>query len=236
MKALQPVALVTGASRGIGREVVLQLLDQGHYVIATGRSRDALVELQDTTATGSLEIAEVDLESPELQSQVRTALGGRGLDLLVANAARFAPWDETALSSNLDDAEAVMHVNLFGTWHVIQAALPSLQRSERATIITVGSGSGSHGDPEFGLPTNPGAVSYAVSKAALHALMRKLSVVLADSAVRVFTVDPGLTATSPGMEDFGARPVSEGAASVLAPLRGQVEAGSFTRDGKLMPW
>lgn len=54
--------------------------------------------------------------------------------------------------------------------------------------------------------------------------------------IRVVTVDPGLTASAPGMEFFGARLIPEGAASVLAPLDGKVVPGSLSRDGEPMPW
>lgn len=236
MTSQLPIALVTGATRGIGRHVVEQLLVNGYLVIATGRERSALDDLSHSLHDSSLEVALVDLDSPDVSRQVLSAIGERPLTLLVANAARFAPWDETATGVDIADAEAIMSTNLFGTWRVMQASLPSLRKAEMASIIAVGSGSGSHGDPQFGLATKPGAVSYAVSKAALHALMRKLSTELADEGIAVYTVDPGLTATSPGMEDFGARPVEDGATSVLAPLYTAVKSGSFTRDGKVLPW
>lgn len=232
----RPIALVTGASRGIGRHVVEQLLASGYQVIATGRDRSALDDLSDSLQNSSLEVALVDLDSADVQGQVLNAVGQRPLRLLVANAARFAPWDETATRADIAHAEALMSTNLFGTWRVVQASLPALRKAGTASIIAVGSGSGSHGDNEFGLTTNAGAVSYAVSKAALHALMRKLSTELAGEGLAVYTVDPGLTATSPGMEEFGARPVQDGATSVLAPLHATVDSGSFTRDGKVLPW
>ena len=117
-------ALVTGATRGIGREVVRQLLDDGYRVIATGRSRDDLDSLKAETASSHLIIATVDLESTDLEAQVLSAIGDSHLDLLVANAARFAAWDEVASSADLTNAAVVMQVNLFGTWRVIQAASP----------------------------------------------------------------------------------------------------------------
>jgi NAD(P)-dependent dehydrogenase (short-subunit alcohol dehydrogenase family) len=236
MTSQRPIALVTGATRGIGRHAVGQLLASGYQVIATGRERRALDDLLHSLQHPSLEVALVDLDSPDVARQVLSAVGERPLTLLVANAARFAPWDETATGADIVNAEALMSTNLFGTWRVLQASLPSLRKAEMASIIAVGSGSGSHGDPEFGLTTNPGAVSYAVSKAALHALMRKLSTELAGENIAIYTVDPGLSATSPGMEEFGARPVEDGATSVLAPLHTAVEPGSFTRDGKVLPW
>ncbi len=172
-----PLALVTGAARGIGAQVALQLAEQGYDVLVAAR--------------------------------------------------------------DLDQARSVMDTNLFGTWRLTQALLPALRRAaSSARIVMVGSGSGSHGDPDFGLPTSPVSVSYAVSKAALHALTVKLSVELAPDGILVNAVDPGLTATAPGMEAMGARPVADGARSVVhaALLPDGGPTGTLTRDGEPMPW
>ena len=105
-----------------------------------------------------------------------------------------------------------------------------------AGIVNVTSGSGSHGDPQFGLSVGPGMTPYAVTKAAANALTRKLAAALPEA--RVNAVDPGLTATAPGMEEMGARPVSEGAASVVwaATLGPDGPTGGFFRDGSPHPW
>lgn len=86
--------------------------------------------------------------------------------------------------------------------------------------------------------TGPAAVSYAVSKAALHALTVKLAVELRDERILVNAVDPGLTATAPGMEARGARPVADGARSVVtaALAAGDAPTGTFTRDGAPLAW
>jgi NAD(P)-dependent dehydrogenase (short-subunit alcohol dehydrogenase family) len=131
-----------------------------------------------------------------------------------------------------------MEVNALGTWRTLQAFAPALRRADNARVIVVGSGGGSHGDADFGIATNAGAAAYAVSKAAVHALARKAALELSSDGIDVFVVDPGLTATAPGMAEFGARPPAEGAASILWPVLhpGTVPQGSFTRDGHLLSW
>ena len=231
------LALVTGAARGIGRAVTEELLARGYRVIATARDPVALDDLAASVHGEPIETGILDVASPDVPEQVQRLIGGRPLSLLVLNAARFSPWDETVASADLTDARQVIETNLFGSWSVLRAALPALRTGE-GTIIGVGSGSGSHGDPQFGLEVNPGAASYAVSKAALHALLHKLAGEVAADGVRVHVVDPGLTATSPGMEEMGARPVREGARSVLAPLEMSPLALpiSLMRDGHPLPW
>jgi NAD(P)-dependent dehydrogenase (short-subunit alcohol dehydrogenase family) len=171
-----------------------------------------------------------------LAAEIESGFGR--LDVLVNNAAAFADWSETASGADLENARAVFDINLFGAWRVTQALLPLLGRSGRARIVNVSSGAGSHGEPNFGLASGPSAASYAVSKAALTALTSKLAVELEGSGILVNAVDPGLTATAPGMEEMGARPIPEGASSVVwaATLPEDGPTGGFFRDGEPLPW
>ncbi len=114
-----------------------------------------------------------------------------------------------------------------------------LRKSAHGRIVNVSSGAGSHGDQGFGLATGKGGVaSYGISKAALNALTALFAAELAESSILVNAVCPGLTATAPGMEAMGARPVAEGAASVVwaALLPDDGPNGGFFRDGKAIPW
>jgi NAD(P)-dependent dehydrogenase (short-subunit alcohol dehydrogenase family) len=235
----RPVALVTGAGRGIGAEAARQLAEAGFHVVVTAR------RLDDADATaGALRAdgfassaAALDLADPASVAGLGAAFAERPLDVLVNNAAAFADWAETPSTADLAVAASVMETNLFGTWRVIQALLPALRRAPHARIVVVGSGSGSFGEPQFGLAQGPAAVSYAVSKAALHALAVKLGAELAGEGITVHAVDPGLTATAPGMEAMGARPVADGARSVLRPvLDPDTPVGVLTRDGHPLPW
>lgn len=231
---MNDIALVTGAARGIGREVARQLVDAGYDVLLGARSleaaRGAAVEVGatpvelDVTLVGDIEaVAE------------RVAALGR-LDVLVNNAAAFPDWSETVLTADLDAFDTVWRTNLVGPWRLVQALVPWLRRSASPRIVNVGSGSGSHGDDQFGLGSGPAMASYAISKTALGALTHKLSAEL--PGVKVNAVDPGLTATAPGMEAMGARPVADGAASVVwaATLGPEGPTGGFFRDGRPLAW
>ncbi|MFM9882838.1 MAG: SDR family NAD(P)-dependent oxidoreductase [Burkholderiales bacterium] len=121
----------------------------------------------------------------------------------------------------------------------IQTFLPLLRASGHARIVNVSSGAGSHGDAAFGLTTGNGmGVSYAVSKTALSALTARLAVEERPHHVLVNAVCPGFTTTFDGAEQMGARPVAEGAASVVwaAPLADDGPTGAFFRDSKPLPW
>lgn len=233
------VALVTGAARGIGAEVARQLAARGFEVIVTARDAAAAEQISAriTDDGHRSRAAALDIADRSSIERLGRLLDGEPLHLLVNNAAAFADWSEMASTADLENARHVMDVNLFGAWHLTRTLLPSLRLAGSARIVNVGSGSGSHGDPTFGLGTNPIAASYAISKAALHALTVKLAVELGADGITVVAADPGLTATAPGMEAMGARPVPDGAASIVtAALSNTLTAGSFTRDGSPLAW
>jgi NAD(P)-dependent dehydrogenase (short-subunit alcohol dehydrogenase family) len=161
------------------------------------------------------------------------------LDVLINNAAAFVDWTELATAADLATARAVLDMNLLGAWRVTQAMLPLVRRSAHPRIVMVSSGGGSHADEQFGLTRRGGAAAtYGISKAALNALTATLAAELADTPVLVNAVCPGLTATWPGAEQMGARPVEDGAASVVwaATLPDDGPRGGFFRDGEPLGW
>ena len=237
------VALVTGGARGIGFEVVRQLAQQGMTVILGARDLDKAGAAAEELAGDGLDVRAGTLDVTDgasvkaLAEWVEEEFGG--LDVLVNNAAAFADWSETASSADLESSRAVLDTNLFGPWLVCQVFLPLICRSDHGRIVNVASGGGSHGDQQFGLATPGGtAASYGISKAAVNALTSKLAAELDGTGILINSVDPGLTATAPGMEEMGARPIPDGAASVVwaATLPDDGPSGGFFRDGEPMPW
>jgi len=228
------VVLVTGAAKGIGREVARVLAERGESVIVSARDGAWARQVADEIGARSIELDVTDDASVAAAAQ---AIGE--LDVLVNNAAAYVDWTELASAADLGTARAVLDTNLLGSWRVTQAMLPLLRRSAHPRIVMVSSGGGSHADEQFGLTRRGGAAaSYGISKAALNALTATLAAELADTPVLVNAVCPGLTATWPGAEQMGARPVSEGAASVLwaATLPDDGPRGGFFRDGEPLGW
>jgi NAD(P)-dependent dehydrogenase (short-subunit alcohol dehydrogenase family) len=236
------IALVTGAAHGIGFEVCRQLAERGWTVVLTARqleraqeAAEALARLEGRVHARALDVAD-DASPRALAAELGWALGR--LDVLVNNAGQAADWSETAGTADLREAHAVMEANLFGAWRTTQALLPLLRRSRRGRIVNVSSGAGSHVDARFGLGAVAAATSYAVSKAALNALTVKLALELREDGILVNAVCPGLTATTRDLEEVGARPVAEGAASVVwaATLPNSGPSGGFFRDGRTLGW
>jgi len=228
------VVLVTGSAKGIGREVARQLTERGETVIVSARDGARARQVADELGARAVELDVTD------DASVAAAAGAIGeLDVLVNNAAAFVDWSEMASAADLATAREVIDTNLLGTWRVTQAMLPLLRRSAHPRIVMVSSGGGSHADEQFGLTRRGGAAAtYGISKAALNALTATLAAELASTPVLVNAVCPGLTATWPGAEEMGARPVADGAASVLwaATLPDDGPRGGFFRDGEPLGW
>jgi len=155
--------------------------------------------------------------------------------VLVNNAAAYADWGETATGADLAASRAVMDVNLYGTWGMIQAFLPLLRRSEHPRIVIVASGAGSHGDTQYGLTARHGAAaSYGISKAAVLALTATVAAELDGTPVIVNAVDPDLARR----RSDGRRPVSASVPGIVwaATLPDDGPRGGFFRDGRPHPW
>ncbi|GCE06943.1 SDR family NAD(P)-dependent oxidoreductase [Dictyobacter aurantiacus] len=237
------IVLVTGASHGIGLEVCRQLAGAGMTVILTARdvakasaAAQPLIEEGRDVRPYALDVAQD--ESVRALASVLEQEFGR-LDALVNNAAAYVDWTEKATTADLQAAHAVLETNLFGAWRTTQILLPLIRKSQHGRIVNVSSGAGSHGDQQFGLTTNRGAVaSYGISKAALNALTSKFAAELEGTGILVNAVCPGLTATAPGMEAMGAAPVEKGASSVVwaVQLPDDGPTGGFFRYGNPLPW
>ena len=161
----RPRALGTGASRGIGAEVVYRLSEQGFQVVVTARDRDDAVRVAGSLPGDGHRAYALDVTSADSVRNVLAEVEAEGLDVVVNNAAAYVDWTERGLSADLDVARSVMETNLYGPWLVAQAAVPLLRRSSRPRLVNVSSGGGSHGDEAFGLTRRGGqAASYGISK------------------------------------------------------------------------
>ena len=238
------VVLVTGARRGIGQEVARQLATRGATVLLSARrAADARATAAGLSDAGDVRALDVDLDVGDDASVASAAAAVERdpsrLDVLINNAAAYVDWAETATGADLGAAHAVLETNLFGAWRTTRTLLPLLRRSPRARVVNVSSGAGSHGDEQFGLTRRGGAAAtYGISKAALNALTTTFAAELAGTGVLVNAACPGLTATWPGAEQVGARPIADGAASIVwaATLPDDGPSGGLFRDGRPLPW
>jgi NAD(P)-dependent dehydrogenase (short-subunit alcohol dehydrogenase family) len=229
-----PVAVVTGASRGIGLEVCRQLAALGYAVVLGSRDlRQAELAAKELDADGErITPAHIEVDNSvnidQLAEWVRERYGR--VDAIVNNAA--TPPDQWALAgtTDLSPVAEALDVNLFGAWRLIQALLPLLRSSPRPRVVNVSGESGSIALMSGGRP------AYSVSKAALNALTKMLAGELYRDGVLVNAVCPGPVA-SDGSRG-GGRSAAQGAASVVwaVTLPNGGPTGTFTRDGRELPW
>jgi NAD(P)-dependent dehydrogenase (short-subunit alcohol dehydrogenase family) len=229
MPDARPVAVVTGANRGLGREVCRQLAGRGYEVVLGARNVE-----QGRRAAAELGVRDCALDVTDEASVraaaewVRAELGR--CDALINNAAILYDTWARASSADLDEVRAGLETNLLGCWRAALAFLPLLRRSPHARIVNVSSEGGSLASMSAGTPT------YSVSKAALNALTRVLAAELRGEGILVNAVCPGWTATDMGGR--GGRPVADGAASIVwaVTLPDGGPTGGFFRDGRSLPW
>jgi NAD(P)-dependent dehydrogenase (short-subunit alcohol dehydrogenase family) len=233
-RSQRPVAVVTGASRGIGLEVCRQLAALG-YVVVLG-SRDlrraelAAKELDPEGERVTPAHLEVDnsVNVDHFAEWLRDRFGR--VDAIVNNASTAPDLWEIGGTTDLSPVAEALDVNLFGAWRVIQALLPLLRRSPRPRIVNVSSESGAIALMSGGRP------AFSVSKAALNALTRTLGGELYRDGILVNSVCPGPVSTD-GAPGSG-RSAAQGAASVVwaVTLPNGGPTGTFTRDGRELPW
>jgi len=180
------IAVVTGASRGIGRAVALDLAKAGAHVIALARTQGALEELDDEIRGlgGSATLVPADLKDFDALDRLGAAIHQRWgkLDIVVGNAGILG---EVTPLTHLDQPvwDAVMAVNVTANWRLIRSLDPLLRAADAGRAIFVTSGAAHNARAYWG--------AYSVSKAALEALARTYAAETASTAVRVMLVNPG---------------------------------------------
>src|SRR5215831_18063782 len=230
-----PVAVVTGGNRGIGLEVCRQLAALGYAVVLGSRDlRRAEIAAKEIDPEGERVTPchiEVDnsVNIDGLGEWVRERFGR--VDAIVNNASTAPDLWAMAGNTDLSPVAEALDINLFGAWRVTQALLPMLRSSPRPRIVNVSSEGGSIARIGGGRP------AYTVSKAALNALTRMLAAELYRDGILVNAVCPGWTSEGDGAKG-GGRSYAQGAASVVwaVTLPNGGPTGTFTRDGRELPW
>jgi NAD(P)-dependent dehydrogenase (short-subunit alcohol dehydrogenase family) len=224
------LALVTGASRGIGRAVALALAQQGAHVVITARTVGALEELDDEIRAqgGKATLLPLDLRNGDKIDQLGPTLYQRWgkLDILVGCGGILGPL--SPLHHVTEDAwNAVIDINLSANWRLIRTLDPLLKRSAagRAVFATSGAASGKYA---YWGP-------YAVSKAGLETLVKTYAHELADTPVRANLVNPGGVRTQMRAKAFpGEDPKTLPAPEEIVPLFLELVSSDCTLNGHVV--
>jgi 3-oxoacyl-[acyl-carrier protein] reductase len=182
------IAIVTGASRGIGRSIAVMMAARGAHVIAAARGDNAVPVADEIAAAGgraeaqSIDVTEAGAADALIGSAMRTH--GR-VDILVNNAGIAR--DQLMLRMKRDDWDAVIATNLTAAFALTQAALKPMIRQRAGRVVCISSVVGQSG--------NAGQANYAASKAGLIGFAKAVALEVASRGVTVNVVAPGLIET-----------------------------------------
>jgi NAD(P)-dependent dehydrogenase (short-subunit alcohol dehydrogenase family) len=228
----QKSALVTGGNKGIGYEIVRQLLAAGLRVFLAARN-SAAGKKAASDLDGDVHFLQMDVTEDTSIAQAAKRYGdiGDSLDILVNNAAIYPDQNLDILTISREQLVETFQTNTFGPMKVTQAFLPFLRKSSGARIINVSSGYGEIGGLSHHIP------SYCLSKLTLNGVTIMLDQALRSEGISVYVMCPGWVRTDMGGAS-APRSVQEGADTAvwLATAAPQTLSGKFFRDRKVIPW
>ena len=221
----RPIALVTGASRGLGREVAHRLLAEGYTVLAGVRNPAMLEPLR------GVEVLPLDVSDPVAITFAAASIRGRHgrLDVLVNNAGIMLDRMGDALALEADLLQRTLETNALGPLRLVQALAPLIPKGGR--IVNVSSGGGQLSVPSTWAP------AYCISKTTLNAITVQLAEALKPQGIAVNAVCPGWVRTDLGGPE-APRSLQQGADSILwLVLKAAPDlTGGNWRDGERIAW
>ena len=224
MKFAGQLALVTGASRGIGAATALALAKEGAHVVITARSADGLEQIEEQIhlAGGNATIAPLDLTDGDSIGRLATAISGRwdGLDILVLNAAMLGSLGPVPAIEG-KEFNRVLTLNLIAQQALIAGFDPMLRKSANARLLAMTSSVGRKPRAFWG--------AYGASKAALETLVLSYGEEMRNlGKIRTAIVDPGRTRTEMRASAYpGEDPASVKSPSVVADRLVEILASDF---------
>jgi len=183
---MQRIAVVTGASSGIGAATAERLAGEGYHVVLAARRLDRLNEVaaRIAAAGGSAQVSEIDVSNRQQVDALATVLPR--CDVLVANAGGALGGEHVA-DASADDWLTMYQSNVLGTLHTVQALLPKLIESGDGAVVIMGS--------TAGFTAYEGGGGYVAAKHGTHAIAATLRLELCGQPVRVMEIAPGMVKT-----------------------------------------
>lgn len=226
-----PTALITGCDYGIGFEFARQYADEGWQVYAV--CLDAASRAKLGALPGDVTFHNLDVSDQAGVAALAEALDGTAIDLLINNAATFAPdGPGTLMLPDIDEFTRVMRINAVAPVYVAGAFEDHVAASERKLMVFIGTRSGSIGDNGSG-----GHYAYRCSKAALNMAAKSLSIDFAPRGITTAVLHPGSVATE--TRKGGQIPVDESVSGMRTIIDGLTPemTGTFRRyDGGTIEW
>ncbi len=227
-----PTILITGAGRGVGRDLVRRYVADGWTVMAAARD-PATVE----TTSGAVEPFALDVTSDTGCAALAASLAGRPIDVLINNAGVYRAAGETGApglaETDTDWFRHVLDVNTVGPFRVTRALLANLRLGGRKTVATISSRMGS-----IAAATSGRSYAYRASKAAANMVNHCLALELKPEGFTCIVLHPGWVRTDMGGPGADVAPAESaaGIARVIARVGPADTGGFFNYDGSPLPW
>lgn len=226
-----PTALVTGANRGIGLELVRAYAADGYRVHACCRAPGGATELD--AVAGDVTVHALDVTDHGAVDALAASIG-EPVDVLIANAGVYGPKSEAQGFGSLDYGalRSTIETNTIGAIKTCEAFLPHVARSEGKKMVAITSQMGSIGD------ASGGSIAYRASKTALNMAMAVAAHDVKDQGVAVGLIHPGWVRTDMGGPNGKVTPADSAAGikAQVGKLRPSDKAPFVTYDGRALPW
>jgi len=233
----KPVAIVTGAAKGIGRALLDELRQRGYIVIGVVRSLSDVSELFTLDPENVFPIR-CDVTEPSTEIVLREFLESQidKVDLLINNAG-FGATGYGIEKLKFDELESVLAVHCFGAIRCLKACLPWLRKSKNAIVINISSRFGSLEWVSTGKVGHERTTyAYRIAKAALNMFTSSLAAELRNDGIKVLSVDPGKVKTRIALSDADVEP-AEAARAIINLAQSTSETGVFLNTaGEKLPW
>ena len=231
---MNKLALIVGASRGLGLGLTAELASRGWQVIATARDLAQADELQQLAATeASVTLESVDLNDAASLADLKRRLAGRLFDLVLLNAGVIGPDHQSVEEVTAADIGALMMINAIAPVHLARLLVPQV-RSQTGIVAFMTSRMGSIADNLSG-----GSDLYRASKAALNSLTRSFAATaIGNHGLTVLSLHPGWVRTAMGgpAAPLDVQTSVRGVADVLEQQAGQQTHAFLDYQGKSIPW
>jgi NAD(P)-dependent dehydrogenase (short-subunit alcohol dehydrogenase family) len=217
--------LVTGANRGIGHELVRQLVERGDDVDAVSRTPQEIV-YEDKAADSRIRLFRCDIADDASVRALAAELGDAAIDMVINNAGVGGGNRQSLRDLDFAEALRTYNVDALGALRVSLALLPHVRRGQVKKLVHVTSGLGSIGDNKSG-----GYYAYRMAKAALNMMAKNLAMDLRGDGITSIVINPGWVQTDMGGPHAAITP-SE---SVRGMLR-VIESATLAQSGEFLDW
>jgi len=228
------IALVTGANRGIGKQVAIELAEAGALVIVAARNEEEGIATRDMILRkgGRAEHFALDVSKEKSLLSLQDFIDGSygRLDILINNAGIFLDKGEF-VNTTLEELNATFQTNVAGPLRLIQLFLPGMIQNNFGRIVNVSSGMGQLSDMGSGYP------AYRISKTAINAITKIAAQETSGKNIKVNSVCPGWVKTDMGGPN-ASRSIEKGAETIVwaSLLSDDGPSGKFFRDKKEIEW